>query len=156
MPIPYSKFSPTQFDPHQYLEDREDWLVAPASRTRDSGVLTESNWEAQLAALDHVRAEYEIHRWGHWGPGWFEIVLVHPDHSEVVESLEYALEDYPVLDDSDYSNREQEAVFDYWGTMTLKERIRLCSSEGASTFAARRDTPPVECFDRITYWVNEG
>lgn len=161
MPTTYSAFRPTQFDNHITLPDREDWLVAPVSRNRDSGVLTESNWEAQLATLDHVGAEYEIHRWGHWGPGWFEICLIHPDHAQVVEELEASLMDYPILDESDYCNREHEAVQKHWNHMRLKDRIELCKECEVSIFTARRDdvfNEPVmgELYNRIAYWINEG
>lgn len=157
MTIPYSEFSPTQFDTHQYLEDREDWLVAPVSRTRDSDVLTESNWEAQKIQLDLAEAEYEIHRWGHWGPGWFEIVLVHPDHAETIEELEARLMDYPILDEIDYYNLEHEAVQEYWMNMRLKDRIELCHDNDMSIFAARADAVPEgDIYNRIVYWVNEG
>jgi hypothetical protein len=156
MPITYSQFSPTPFDHNIPIEDRNDWIVAPVSRNRDSGILTESNWICQLDALELVMAEYEIHRFGHWANGWFEIVLVHPDHIEVVEELEAALIDYPILDEAHYCRTEAEAIDDYWHKMHMSDRIKLCHSEGESIFSARNDRVPVKCFERIQYWVNEG
>jgi hypothetical protein len=156
MPIPYSDFRPTQFDHPIPIFDRDHWLVAPVIRNRDSGTLTQSNWECQLDALELAQAEYEIHSFGHWANGWFEIVLVHPDHIDVVEEIEAALIDYPILDEEHYSNTEWEAVHEYWNKMRLEDRIELCHSEGASIFSARHDLVPMKCHERIQYWVNEG
>jgi hypothetical protein len=155
MPIPYSDFRPTQFDHPITIEDRNDWLVAPVIRNRDSGILTESNWECQLDSLELVTAEYEIHSFGHWANGWFEIVLVHPDYEDVLEEVEAALIDYPILDETHYANLEWDIVHEYWNKMRLKDRIALCRSEGASIFSARHDLAPAKCFERIQYWVNE-
>ena len=155
MPTIYSNFRPTQFDNLIQVEDRSDWLVAPVIRNRDSGILTQSNWECQLDALDLAETEYEVHGFGHWANGWFEIVLVHPDHADAVEELEASLAIYPILDEYHYSNAEWEAVHDYWGKMSLKERIDLCQREGASIFSSRHESVPTECYERIQYWVNE-
>lgn len=156
MPIPYSQFCPTQFDYQIPIEDRADWFLAPVIRTRDSGIMTQSNWECQIDALELAMAKYEVHSFGHWANGWFDIILVDPEHVEVVEEIEASLIDYPILDEAHYANAEWEAIRDYWERMRLKERIRLCKSEGASIFSARHGAVPPECIDRIKYWVNEG
>lgn len=91
---------------------RADWLVCPVSRTRDTADLLEvSNWEAQLEALGGEGPDAEVHRFGHWGPGWFELVLVRPGTpaETKAEEIAGALEEYPVLDDEDHSRREYEA-----------------------------------------------
>ena len=104
----YSQFKPTGFDSHIQLEGLEDWLVAPVSRNRDSGALEVSNFETSKAELNSKGLDYEIHRFGHWGPGWFEIILVDPTDKArtLLDDLERALENYPILDETDYSNRE--------------------------------------------------
>lgn len=112
----YSKFAPTGVDPKGLgLEDRQDWYVAPCSITRDSGLRDESNFKTLVKILEEADPEgedYEIHRFGHWGPGWFEIILVRPDTKcyEEAESCECALADYPLLNDSDYSERQYDAT----------------------------------------------
>jgi len=79
---PYCKFRPTQLDSHIPLEDREDWLVAPLIVTRDTEdkrVL--NNWDrtrGKLKILDPKGEAHEVHRFRHWGPGWYEIILVKP------------------------------------------------------------------------------
>lgn len=61
------------------------------------------------AALE--TSDFETHRFGHWGPGWFEVIVVRPEsacHREA-QAIAAALSDYPVLDESDYSRREYES-----------------------------------------------
>lgn len=111
--IRYSEFRPTQFDPHFTLEDREDWFVAPWSQTRDSGPYDQSNFHSCLKALGGESETVEVHRFGHWGPGWFEIIIVHPDHVKTLEELEAAFSNYPVVDDEDLSRREYENAMEY-------------------------------------------
>lgn len=110
----YREFRPTAFDARGLgCEDRQTWLVGPCSRTRDSGTLERANFDAlvqSLEAIDPDGTDHEVHRFGHWGPGWFEIVLVRPDskaHEEAAECA-CALENYPVLSDDLYSQYESE------------------------------------------------
>lgn len=56
-------------------------------------------------------SDFETHRFGHWGPGWIEIIVVRPGsacHREA-QAIAAAVSDYPVLDEHDYSEREHEA-----------------------------------------------
>lgn len=139
----YRDYAPTAFDCKGLgLPDRQDWLVAPVIRTRDSGVKAESNFEAALKILGGESKAVEVHRFNHWGPGWFEIILVHPSREREVEDIERSLENYPLLDDEDFSSREYEAACDYWEACSLREKIRLCVKFGASIFSARQATPP--------------
>lgn len=142
----YKEFAPTGMDPRGMgLPDRQDWWVAPCATNRDAKLITESNWESMLELLREATNEndgWEIHRFGHWGPGWIEIVLVDPERDFLIELLsevEGALEGYPVLSDSDYSSREYEAMFETWEHMSLRDRVDVCAEKGVSVFAARRD-----------------
>jgi hypothetical protein len=110
----YRDFQPTGFDVKELgLRDQQDWYIAPCMRTRDSDLLEESNWDCQLNALGGKSDTVQIHRFGHWGPGWFELVLISPDDEKAVkiaEEIDGALSGYPVLDDEDFSDREFEAA----------------------------------------------
>ena len=114
----YKHHRPTGFDPTgAFLPERQEWFLAPVSRTRDSGPLDESNFHAALALLGGEGEGVEVHRFGHWGPGWYEIILVDPqDQAKVdkAEELYHLLADYPVLDDEDFSRREDEACASTW------------------------------------------
>jgi len=62
----YREFSPTQFDTKGLgLDDRQDWLVASVSRTRDSDCLAESNFETALKSLGGEGDDVEVHRFSH-------------------------------------------------------------------------------------------
>ena len=164
--IPYREFAPTDFDQaglnaHDMGTDedpdRSEWLVAQVSRTRDSGPLSESNFDAFLSIVGGESDDVEVHRFGHWGPGWFEIILVRPGTKAAAEAerAEASLADYPVLDEMDYSAREREEEEEAWRWMGLRERVRLireararCERWGCvsppSIFAARRDEIPAD------------
>ena len=111
----YANWAPTQSDTRGLgLPDRQDWLVCPTSRTRDSGPLEQSNFAAMLDCLGGESDTVEVHRFGHWGPGWFEVILVHPQHAVEVGKAVCALSDYPILDDMDFSAREYECAYECW------------------------------------------
>lgn len=113
----YAEFAPTGFD-HKgaFLREQQDWLVALVTQTRDSGPLDQSNFASFLAALGGESDTVEVHRFGHWGPGWFEIILIDPQSPQVkiAEELEASLENYPVLDEQDFSKREHEEYCESW------------------------------------------
>lgn len=126
----YRDWSPTQFDSKGLaLPDRQDWIVCPCSQTRDSEPLDESNFAAAQRILDAAGVAYEVHRFGHWGPGWVEIIIVHPDGAECVAGIASRLASYPVLDESDYSDRETEAECEAWESYGRDEFVRVLAKE---------------------------
>lgn len=136
---PLSKWRPTAVDhsPCWFADgDRREWLVAPCAHTRDSETLAESNWASMLKALEAVDPsgeDHETHRFGHWGPGWYEIAIVRPGsaaHHEAVR-LEMALADYCVLDESDYSERDHEAQLERLEQI-IRDIDRDLETEGCS------------------------
>jgi hypothetical protein len=58
----------------------------------------------------------EVHRFGHWGPGWYEIIIVRPGSKAEVKGreIEDSLEGYPILNENDFCEREQEAAQETW------------------------------------------
>lgn len=143
----YSQHQPTGFDPRgAFLPDRQQWLVAPVIQTRDSGALEQSNFAALLAAVAGESDIVEVHRFRHWGPGWYEIILIAPESpaAKIAEGREKSLSDYPVLDESDFSAREWERASECWAGMRIRERAEICKRYRCSIFAARRDYLPPE------------
>ena len=124
----YDDWSPTQFDSNIDI-DRSDWLVMPVMQTRDSGPLDQSNFACFLDALGGESETVEVHRFGHWGPGWFEIIIIDPN-DVAAQSVAYdcarALQDYPVLNDADHSIRESEAEMESWQTWAGSDFSRAC------------------------------
>ena len=110
-PTPFDHSAASFFD---YGDPRRDWLVLPVSITRDTGAFQKSNF---IAALKHMGGEsetVEVHRFGHWGPGWYEIIIADPSRAPEVEALYKALEDYPLLDEDDYSDRSYSQQCETW------------------------------------------
>jgi hypothetical protein len=98
-------------------EDANDWMIHH-TRNRDSSLIAQSNHaaiEKALAQFDEstVRAQH----FGHWACGWVDgfAIKVHSADGTLTDAfkvwceIERALADYPLLDDSDYSEREYNA-----------------------------------------------
>lgn len=140
----YADYAPTPYDRcGAFLPERQDWIVAPVGRNRDSGVLDESNFAVAVERLGGECETVEIHRFGHWACGWYEIILVHPSKADMVRQIEDALEDHPVLDEMHHMEAEHDAVNEAWEAMSLRERIAFAVENGRSIFAARRG--PYDC-----------
>lgn len=120
----YAGYRPTGFDAAGLgLPDRQDWIVCPVIQTRDSGPIETSNFDAAVKILGGESDTVEVHRFGHWGPGWYEIILVSPERAGEVEELESSLENYPVLDENDLSEREHEEYMESWDNWGYKDFI---------------------------------
>src|SRR5262245_18208188 len=123
----YSTYRPTIFDQAgAFLDDRQDWLVVPVGQTRDSGPFDLSNFAAALELLGGEGDDCEVHRFGHWGPGWFEIIIVRPNSAahHAALNIEHRLEDYPLLDEEDFSRREWEDYESGWESYGAWEFVR--------------------------------
>lgn len=109
-------------------------------RHRDSGVLTQSNFEFALAAIGGEQScedpanesaqEYGlvyVVRESHWAVGWVEWIAIHEtayDALRKADEIMERLEDYPVLDEDDFSRREQDEAERVWRECySAQERI---------------------------------
>jgi hypothetical protein len=140
---------------------------------RDSGHLDQSNFEGIWAELEALQSDYtagpddlndnaegeildSVVRTvcNHWAVGWVETLYVHESNRAALEhadALLERLEDYPVLDDDDLSQREWTAASEYWSNASMRERARIlreCRSR-VSLFAVRRDELPQDDDGRI-------
>lgn len=145
---------------------------------RDSDALSRSNWQvacqqlAEAAGIDEVPFldggwgdpaddTPPVYQWraGHWAVGWVEYLMVRPDASQEVidaaEEIVSALADYPVLDESHWSELEWTEMCDYWARMSVRERAQVIKDSGAevSLFAARRDEVPSDDSGRLEEWL---
>lgn len=150
----YREYRPTQFDPSGLNGESvgiSDWLVAPCGRNRDSECLQESNFHSFLRGVGGESKDVQVHRFGHWACGWFEIIVIRPhtDAATKAQKMADALEDYPVVDESDWSDREYRAKAQYWENYLLRERVDMCREAGESIFAARRYEIPDGVYDRM-------
>lgn len=93
----------------------EEWRVL-ITRNRDSDILTNSNWECIIDEFSEESENVEVFSFGHWACGWWECLAVRENTEEYKKALEIhkALEDYPVYDESHFSDREQEEANEIW------------------------------------------
>lgn len=94
----------------------EEKLLVVMTRSRDSDLLTESNWDAAIEMLGGESDTVEIHRFGHWACGWWEALCVTQgsESEKIGQSIVDQLNDYPVLDENDFSEREMEEANYVW------------------------------------------
>lgn len=110
------------------------------------------NFQVFLKEMGGESETVEVHRFGHWGPGWFELILINPTDTEAVakaEEMEAALSDYPILDEEAHSRMEWEETSEYWARMSVRERIDYLHRAELSIFAARRDSLPEDDDGRL-------
>jgi len=97
-------------------------------RSRDSDCLEESNFCTMLQLLGGESDTVTVVRESHWAVGWVEWIAIHQDDAKALQIADEArarLADYPVLDEDDWSEREQETANQIWRECySPKERIR--------------------------------
>ena len=147
----YREWSPTTFDIKGLnLPDQQDWLVLPVLVTRDTpeGSIDNSNFlvaKERLTAIDPNQEDWERHSFNHWACGHFEILIARPGSAcaQAGEEIESALQDYAILDEMDWSQREHEAMCESWKALSVRDRAELIRRKGnVSIFAARRAEIP--------------
>lgn len=101
------------------------------SRHRDSDELTESNFRSAMKRLESLPAfdgesRLEV-RESHWAVGWVEWIAIHADDTEALKAADEmaaSLENYPILDEEDFSSLEQENAEQVWrDCYSEKERV---------------------------------
>ena len=88
-----------------------EWFVGPC-KTRDSTLLAQCNFDSILKELGGEGDNVEILGFGHWACGHYDLILVRPDTEQAIQlkHIVEALEDYPVFDESAYSELELDAT----------------------------------------------
>ena len=141
--------------------DLSAFYVAPVSVTRDSLLLERVNWQVVTADLERVSQHDETgsHCMGHWSCGWYEIFLIHADDAAALQAADQwacSLADYPVADESAWSEAECEAVADYWERCSVSDRMEALERCDLSVFAARRDYLPDDPTGALHQYLAEG
>jgi len=99
----------------------ETWALGPVIRTRDSGLLEQSNADAledYLQSDPSLEDEWEITGANHWAVGWvdhlsFRVIDENGEPTRISRVIKKWFEDldgYPIADEEDYSRRELEAT----------------------------------------------
>ena len=115
------------------------------SQSRDSDALTRSNFECGLEQLGGESSTVRVIRERHWAVGWVEWIGIHQNDTGAViaaDEILSALSNYPVLDESHFSELEYAEAENFWQQLPLKYRVELCTKADISIFSARRDYLP--------------
>jgi hypothetical protein len=159
----YSEFRPSQFDCKGLgCEDQQDWLVAPVANNRDADSLQRSNWAVVTCDLEKQptlvcdEPDTEIHRFGHWANGWFEIMLVRPGSkaAECAQKWENSLADYPCASEDHWSDLQWQETAEYWAHLSISCRRSECERARVSKLEAYRPLGKVS--DRLLERLQEG
>ena len=119
-----------------YWGDRGNWFIVAAVH-RDSDALDRSNFSVSEAMLKDNPASaewsgefqpYAIERFNHWAVGWIDYLLIDPECKPLVElgeSIQARIENYPVLDESHFSEIESQEANEIWqNCYNPRERVK--------------------------------
>jgi hypothetical protein len=111
-----------------------EYYSAGVGRSRDSDCLEESNFHAMLSALGGESVTVQVVRESHWAVGWVEWIAIHESDEQSLRAADRLcgeLEDYPILDEDDWSTREWEECERVWSDCyTDRERVRYLRERG--------------------------
>jgi len=117
-------------------------VVPGVSRSRDSEIHSESNFESALEMLGGESETVEVHRFGHWGCGWYELILIDPKDRaalKIAHKIAEQLKGYPLLDEDDFNEREYEYHLDFANGAKKDLASALCLHLGLPAGLAKTD-----------------
>src|SRR5262245_61472270 len=157
----YKGFRPTGFDAAGIGGERHgiSEFEVLIGQNRDSSYLEQSNFAVALEQLGGESDTVQVHRFGHWACGWFELILIDPADekaTETAQEIEDSLADYPILNDEHHSELEFTEASRLWEHTSMRERVEVIQrygrNEKVSVFAARRDEMPQGLY--YSDWIN--
>lgn len=121
---------------HYFGESWPNHYSAGVGQSRDSDCLEQSNFACMLAAIGGESEVVTVVHENHWAVGWVEWIAIEDDGSEesaaalkIADDCKEALDDYPVLDDDDFSRREWEAFQENWNNWAWKDFVKEIKSQ---------------------------
>ncbi len=121
-------------------DDMSEFYVGPMRIPTHPNALADSNFEITLDRLGGESDTVQVHYFRHWAYAGYEVILVHQSDTKAITELQAIadeLESYPVLDDEDFSQRETDALTEFWQMISMRERIEYLRELDESIFAAR-------------------
>jgi hypothetical protein len=131
--------------PEYYIgECWPDYYSAGVGQSRDSAALETSNFRSMLKALGGESETVIVVRESHWAVGWVEWIAIHSTDEkalEIADRLRGGMEDYPVIDESDFSEVEDEQCNVVWTEcMDIRERVEYFRRHSWSRYAPQGET----------------
>ena len=104
--------------PKNYFgETWPDYYSAGVGQSRDSDALERSNFRSMLAKLGGESETVIVVRENHWAVGWVEWIAIQQNDDKslaIADRTKGELDDYPVIDESDWSELESEDADATW------------------------------------------
>jgi hypothetical protein len=94
-----------------------DYYSSGFGQSRDSDCLEQSNFATALARLGGETETVVVVRESHWAVGWVGWIAIHESDSaalRIADEMRDRMEEYPVLDEMDWGERETEAANETW------------------------------------------
>lgn len=85
-----------------------------------------------------------------------EVLIQFRNGARRAQEIEDSLENYPLLDEVDCSDREYEAACEAWEYMSVSERVPLAKKFGFHIMAARRDELPNDERGELVSYLADG
>lgn len=102
--------------PSSYIGATHENSYMFLGQNRDSDVLTRSNFEVALKRLGGESETVQVIREGHWAVGWIEWIKIdacNVNALKLADEMMDDLDDYPILDESHFSEKEHNENYDY-------------------------------------------
>ena len=142
--------------PESYFGDTYYDYYPVIGKHRDSKILDLSNYECiekhciELVGKDNITYESA----NHWAVGWVETLMIHKDCKpgaiqEIDDIIGSLAEEYPVFNESHYSELMYNDITEYWNNMSLSDKVDECKRSGISIFQARDESIPNEIYQNI-------
>lgn len=117
--------------PSSYFGATHEGSYVFLGQHRDSDVLTRSNFEVALERLGGESETVQVIREGHWAVGWVEWIKIDANDFEALKAADEmmkALDGYPVLDESHYSEKEHNENYEYLQSEMTYFMCKLCEA----------------------------
>jgi len=133
-------------------ESYNDYYVL-LSHHRDSGLVEESNFQSALKMLNGESDTVKVIRSSHWLCGWIEMILIHESDVKSVDKgneIEKALDNYPILDDDDFYERESEKRDEY-----IEEIRKDIANECGDRWDLTNNATDEEIYDMAERYISD-
>jgi hypothetical protein len=105
-----------------------DYYSSGVGQSRDSDALERSNFACMLRELGGESETVIVVRESHWAVGWVEWIAIHESDAKSLEKadgIKAALADYPVIDESHWSELEWNEAADYWDSLSPRAKVEM-------------------------------
>ena len=122
----WQKFESFSWLARNEVEDPEAFAHVSLGMSRDASALEQSNHRTavrMLEATDPDGKDWSAQNQGHWAVGWIEVFVIRCLDAKTGEptpawllwtEIQCSLDDYPILDEEDHSELEQEESNAVW------------------------------------------